>query len=91
MSLLNVRQKEVETIEAIIYHPELPEGVQRILDNSGDSNACLMEKNVAVVYELDILPQNPEELGKFHFLNQSTATYSQWYDDFLYLFFRRTV
>ena len=64
MSLLNVRQKEIETIEAIIYHPELPSGVQRILDNSGDSNACLMEKNVAVVYELDILPQYPEELGK---------------------------
>ena len=65
MSLLNVRQKEVETIEAIIYHPELPDGVQRILDNSGDSNACLMEKTVAVVYELDILPENPDDLGKF--------------------------
>ena len=68
MSLLNVRQKEVETIQAIIYHPELPDGVQRILDNSGDSNACLMEKTVAVVYELDILPENPEDLGKIFFV-----------------------
>ena len=63
LSLLNVRQKEIETIEAIIYHPQLPSEVQLILDNSGDSNACLMEKNVAVVYELNILPEHPEELG----------------------------
>ena len=60
--MLNVRQKEVETIETIIYFKGLPDEVERVVDNH--DNPCMAINKFAIVYELDILPEHPSTLGK---------------------------
>ena len=64
MVLLNVRNKEVETIQTIIYHEDLDPEVQRVIDIDAEANACILANTFSMIYELDILPENPESLGR---------------------------
>ena len=59
--MLNVRQKEVETVETIIYFKDLPDEVERVVDSH--DNPCMAINEFAIVYELDILPKDPSTLG----------------------------
>ena len=62
--MLDVRQKEVETIETIIYFKDLPDKVERVVDSH--DNPCMAINEFAIVYELDILPEDPLTLGIIH-------------------------
>ena len=59
--MLNVRQKEVETVETIIYFKDLSDEVERVVDSH--DNPCMAINEFAIVYELDILPKDPSTLG----------------------------
>ena len=60
-NLLDTRQKEINTIQDIIYQDGYPENVHRVVGD--DSNPCLLKTKFAVLYELDILPGDPTSLG----------------------------
>ena len=62
--LLYTRQKEIETMQYIIYHPELPPSVLIDLDKTGDMSKCIIENDYTLVYELEVLPKDPEKIGE---------------------------
>ena len=59
LTVLNARQKEIETAEFIIYHEDLKTISNKYvdLDNSGDMAECVIGNDYSVVYELQILPK----------------------------------
>ena len=59
LTVLNARQKEIETAEFIIYHEDLATIQNKYvdLDNSGDMAECVIGNDYSVVYELQILPK----------------------------------
>ena len=59
LTVLNARQKEIETAEFIIYHKDLAAISNKYvdLDNSGDMAECVIGNDYSVVYELQILPK----------------------------------
>ena len=59
LTVLNARQKEIETAEFIIYHEDLATISNKYvdLDNSGDMAECVIGNDYSVVYELQILPK----------------------------------
>ena len=63
LTVLNARQKEIETAEFIIYHEDLATIPNKYvdLDNSGDMAECVIGNDYSVVYELQILPK-----GRLH-------------------------
>ena len=63
LALLNTRQKEIETAEFIIYHPDLPSTTLIDLDHTGDMASCIIGNDYAVVYELQILPETSTSIG----------------------------
>ena len=63
LALLAYRQKEIETAEFIIYHDDLPDTTYIDLDHTGDMAECIIGHEYALVYELEILPQNDTILG----------------------------
>ena len=63
LALLATRQKEIETAEFIIYHDSLPNTTFIDLDHTGDMAECIIGHEYAVVYELEILPQNSTIIG----------------------------
>ena len=63
LALLAYRQKEIETAEFIIYHDDLPDTTYIDLDHTGDMAECVIGHEYALVYELEILPQNDTILG----------------------------
>ena len=60
--LLDTRQKEMNTIQDIIYQEDYLENVHRLV--GFDSNSCLSKDQFVVLYELDILPGDSTLLGK---------------------------
>ena len=63
LALLKTRQKEIETAEFIIYHPDLPSTTFIDLDHTGDMASCIIGNDYAVVYELQILPETSTSIG----------------------------
>ena len=61
--LLSTRQKEIETAEYIIYHPELPSNKFIDLDHTGDMAECIIGHGYTVAYNLDILPYDIDTFG----------------------------
>lgn len=60
--LLSTRQKEINTIEDIVYRNDYPPNVQRVVGD--DSNSCLSSDRFVILFKLGILPEDPEILGK---------------------------
>merc|ERR1712001_686347 len=65
---LAYRQKEIETAEFIIYNKKLKNNKNVFIDydNTGDMSKCILGHDYAIVYELEILPQNPKNIVKEH-------------------------
>ena len=63
LSLLSTRQKEIETAEFIIYNDDLPNTTFVDLDNTADMASCIIGHDYAVVYELQILPEESTTIG----------------------------
>ena len=80
LTLLNTRQKEIETAEFITYHPSLPstDNLFIDLDATGDMSKCIIDHDYALVYELEIMPQNPESLGAMH-ENKTLDETDKWF------------
>ena len=81
LTLLNTRQKEIETAEYIIYHPRLPTSMFINLDHTGDMSKCLIDHDYAVVYGLEIMPgTNPNDLGE-KYENGTLDESKKWFMD----------
>ena len=80
LTLLNTRQKEIETAEFITYHPSLPSNDNLFidLDATGDMSKCIIDHDYALVYELEIMPPNPESLGAMH-ENKTLDETNKWF------------
>ena len=63
LSLLSTRQKEIETAEFIIYNDDLPNTTYVDLDHTADMASCIIGHDYAVVYELQILPEESTTIG----------------------------
>ena len=61
---LDTRQKEIETAEFIIYNPGLPNTTYIDLGSTGDMAECIIGHEYALVYELQILPDDATNLGE---------------------------
>ena len=81
-TLLNVRQKEIETIESIIYHDELPAPPRVVidLDKSGDGNECIINNDYLIVYELEVMPENANKLGENYERSRSVNEENKWFN-----------
>ena len=56
--LLDVRRKEIETIESIIYNEELLDSKVVVdLDDTGAGNECMLQNDFSLMYELEVLPE----------------------------------
>jgi hypothetical protein len=66
LTVLNARQKEIETAEFIIYHKDLAAISNKYvdLDNSGDMAECVIGHDYSVVYELQISNKDAKTLGQ---------------------------
>ena len=80
LGLLGTRQKEIETAEYIIYHPDLPSNKFIDLDHTGDMSKCIIGHDYALVYELEIIPQNITNLGDMY-ESGSLNEGSKWFMD----------
>ena len=81
-TLLNVRQKEIETIESIIYHDELPAPPRVVidLDKSGDGNECIINNDYLIVYDLEVMPENADKLGEIYEKNRTVNEENKWFN-----------
>ena len=61
---LDTRQKEIETAEFIIYNEGLPNSTYIDLGSTGDMAECIIGHEYALVYELQILPDDATKLGE---------------------------
>lgn len=66
LSVLYTRQKEIETAEFIIYHEDLPNNKFIDFDHTGDMAECIIGHEYALVYELEILPEDISNIGALH-------------------------
>ena len=82
LTLLNTRQKEIETAEFMIYHPSLPDTSNLFidLDATGDMSKCIIDHDYALVYNLQIMPPNPESLGA-KYENGTLDENNKWFMD----------
>ena len=80
LTLLSTRSKEIETAEFIIYHEDLPSNTYIDLDHSGDMAECIIGHEYAVVYELEILPENATILGEMY-ENGTLDESDKWFMD----------
>ena len=80
LMLLSTRSKEIETAEFIIYHEDLPSNTYIDLDHSGDMAECIIGHEYAVVYELEILPENATILGEMY-ENGTLDESDKWFMD----------
>ena len=78
LMLLGTRQKEIETAQYIIYHPSLPPNKYIDLDHTGDMSRCIIGHEYALVYELEILPTDIEQLGDM-FENGTLNEGDKWF------------
>ena len=80
MTLLNTRQKEIETAEYIIYNENLPSNTYVDLDTSGEMASCIIGHEYALVYELEIIPENVSDLGDAYEADTLDET-TKWFMD----------
>ena len=80
MTLLNTRQKEIETAEYIIYNENLPSNTYVDLDTSGEMASCIIGHEYALVYELEIIPENVSDLGDSYEADTLDET-TKWFMD----------
>ena len=80
LSVLYTRQKEIETAEFIIYHEDLPDNKFIDFDHTGDMAECIIGHEYALVYELEILPQNISNIGALH-ENNTLDEKDKWFMD----------
>ena len=66
LGLLGVRQKEIETAEYIIYHPDLSSNTYIDLDHTGDMSKCIIGHDYTLMYELEIIPMNITNFGDMY-------------------------
>ena len=73
--LLDVRRKEIETIESIIYNEELVDSKVVVdLDDTGAGNECMLQNDFSLMYSMEVLPTLPQQLGDVY----ENGT---WFDD----------
>ena len=80
LSVLYTRQKEIETAEFIIYHEDLPDNKFIDFDHTGDMAQCIIGHEYALVYKLEILPQNISYIGALH-ENNTLNEKDKWFMD----------
>ena len=80
LTLLGTRQKEIETAEFIIYHDDLPSSIYIDLDHTGDMSKCIIGHEYALVYELEILPDEITTLGDMY-ENGTLDESDKWFMD----------
>ena len=82
LTVLYTRQKEIETAEFMIYHPSLPDTSNLFidLDATGDMSKCIIDHDYALVYNLQIMPPNPESLGA-KYENGTLDENNKWFMD----------
>lgn len=79
--LLDVRQKEIETAESIIYDGNMPNGVILDYENSGAANNCTFNSDFVVDFVLNILPSNSSAIGTLYESNRWVDESYKWFMD----------
>ena len=63
-TLLKTRKKEIETVELVIYNEDLKDLKHVYINYDDDANmaTCIMNHPFAIEYELQILPEDPQNM-----------------------------
>ena len=63
ISKLSILKKEIETVEYIVYHKDLPQNVVIDLDHTGKMGECIVNSDFTLAYSLEVLPRDGKHVS----------------------------